>query len=171
MVQKIGCKKQRSGLKKNKMSYFIYAIVYFGIGTQAIVAQKPFVQFETINICKEYYQERSVKFIKEVRTLYPNATGFTITCATEQEMLNMGFKMIKQSIQENIMLAIIALFGGLFYYENLEFFDTSREQRSQGYEWEYVGRNNTSGVPALPIIFEKTNEEIIYYKLKNQSNL
>ena len=30
------------------MSYFIYAIVYFGIGTQAIVAQKPFVQFETI---------------------------------------------------------------------------------------------------------------------------
>ena len=65
------------------------------------------------------------------------------------------------------MLAIIALFGGLFYYENLEFFDTSREQRSQGYGWEYVGRNNTSGVPALPIISEKTNEEIIYYKLKN----
>tara|TARA_R100000008_G_C3493617_1_gene119973 strand:+ start:414 stop:656 length:243 start_codon:yes stop_codon:yes gene_type:complete len=80
------------------MTYFIYAIIYFGIGTQTIVAQKPFVQFETINICKEYYQERSVKFVKEVRTLYPNATGFTITCATEQEMLNMGFKMIEQSI-------------------------------------------------------------------------
>ena len=65
------------------------------------------------------------------------------------------------------MLAIIALFGGLFYYENLEFFATSREQRSHGYEWEYVGRNNTSVGPELPIIFEKTNEEIIYYKLKN----
>ncbi len=64
------------------------------------------------------------------------------------------------------MFAILALFGGLFYYENSEFFKTSWEQRSQGYDWEYVGKNDTIGVPALPLIVEKTNEEIIYFKLK-----
>ncbi len=80
------------------MSYFIYAIVYFGIGAEAIVAQKPFVEFETRNICKEYYQTRSVKFVKEVSELYPKASGFTITCATEQEMLDMGFKRLDMSV-------------------------------------------------------------------------
>ena len=66
------------------------------------------------------------------------------------------------------MFAIIALFGSLFYYENSEFFHTSWEQKTQGYEWEYVGKNKRQiFTPALPIISEKTNEEIIYYKLKN----
>ena len=80
------------------MSYFIYAIIYFGLDTETIVAKKPFVEFENINICKEYYQTRSVKFVKEVSTLYPKSTGFTITCATEQEMVNLGLKKIEQSI-------------------------------------------------------------------------
>ena len=80
------------------MFYFIYAIVYFGLGTETIVAKKPFVQFENITVCKEYYQTRSVKYVKEVSALYPKSIGFTITCATEQEMINMGFKMIDKSI-------------------------------------------------------------------------
>lgn len=64
------------------------------------------------------------------------------------------------------MLVIVALFGSFFYVENSEFFNTAWEQKSEGYEWEYVGKNNTSGVPALPIIIEESNEEIIYYKLR-----
>jgi len=65
------------------------------------------------------------------------------------------------------MLAVLALFGGLFYIENSEFFKTSYAQRSEGYNWEYVGKNKRQVfIPALPIIIEETNEEIIYYKLK-----
>ena len=64
------------------------------------------------------------------------------------------------------MVAILALFGGVFYYINTDFFETAAEQRENGYNWEYVGRNNTTGVPALPLILETTNEEIIYYKLE-----
>ena len=51
--------------------------------------------------------------------------------------------------------------------ENSEFFNTASEQKSKGYNWEYVGKNNREIlVPALPIIIKETNEEIIYYKLK-----
>jgi hypothetical protein len=64
------------------------------------------------------------------------------------------------------MLAIIALFGSLFYYENSEFFHTSKEQRTQGYEWEYIGKKERHMyIPALPLIIEETNEEIVYFKL------
>ena len=64
------------------------------------------------------------------------------------------------------MLVSIMLYAAVFYYINTDFFETAAEQRENGYNWEYVGRNNTSGVPALPLILETTNEEIIYYKLE-----
>ena len=33
-------------------------------------------------------------------------------------------------------------------------------------EWEYVGKSNTVGVPDLPLIDPRTDEETIYFKLK-----
>ena len=37
------------------------------------------------------------------------------------------------------MIAIVMM-AGLFTWENIEFFNTSRQQMSEGYKWEYVGK-------------------------------
>ena len=63
------------------------------------------------------------------------------------------------------MIAIVMM-AGLFTWENIEFFNTSRQQMSEGYEWEYIGKSNTVGVPDLPLINPRTDEETIYFKLK-----
>ena len=44
------------------------------------------------------------------------------------------------------MIAIVMM-AGLFTWENIEFFNTSRQQMNEGYKWEYVGKSNTVGVP------------------------
>ena len=63
------------------------------------------------------------------------------------------------------MIAIVMM-AGLFTWENIEFFNTSKQQMSEGYSWEYIGKSETAGVPRLPLINPKTDEETIYFKLK-----
>ena len=63
------------------------------------------------------------------------------------------------------MIAIVMIVG-LFTWENIEFFNTTKRQMGEGYSWEYVGKSDPVGVPYLPLINPKTEEEAIYFKLK-----
>ncbi len=63
------------------------------------------------------------------------------------------------------MIAIVMI-AGLFTWENMEFLNTSKQQMSEGYSWEYIGKSDPVGVPYLPLINPKTKEETIYFKLK-----
>lgn len=59
---------------------------------------------------------------------------------------------------------VITLIGGLFMWDNQQFFGTAETQYEEGYRWEYIGKTPTSGVPALPIIDNQDNE-VVYWKL------
>jgi hypothetical protein len=44
-----------------------------------------------------------------------------------------------------------------------EFRELAKEQVANGHEWKYVGKQEASGVPALPL--EVDGEKYIYFKL------
>lgn len=56
-----------------------------------------------------------------------------------------------------MVLIAIAL---LFTVDNAEFLNTAKEQREQGYIWEYIGKQEASGTPALLV-----DNKYIYYRL------
>jgi hypothetical protein len=55
-----------------------------------------------------------------------------------------------------VLLAIALIFS----VDNAEFFNTAKEQREQGYVWEYVGKQEASGTPAILV-----DDKYIYYRL------
>jgi len=60
------------------------------------------------------------------------------------------------------IFAILALFG----IDNKEFFDTVEQNRADGMEWHYVGKQSPDGHPAITVKNETTGEEFIYWKMK-----
>lgn len=59
----------------------------------------------------------------------------------------------------------LVLIGGLFMYDNQEFFGTAEQQVNDGYSWEYVGKQPVGDVPALPVIEFESGDEVIYFRL------
>ena len=55
-----------------------------------------------------------------------------------------------------VFLAIALIFS----IDNAEFLNTAKEQREQGYVWEYVGKLEASGTPAILV-----DDKYIYYRL------
>lgn len=62
------------------------------------------------------------------------------------------------------MLAAI-LFTGFVAFTNQEFFAAVEEQVNDGYEWQYVGKQAPTGVPALTVKPE-VGEEFILFRLE-----
>ena len=61
-------------------------------------------------------------------------------------------------------MGIIALVLGMFCADTQEFRETANAQMKDGYKWEYVGKTNPSGVPAITM--KANGEEYILWKLK-----
>ena len=61
-------------------------------------------------------------------------------------------------------MGIIALVLGMFSVVTQEFRETANAQMKEGYKWEYVGKTNPSGVPAITM--KANGEEYILWKLK-----
>jgi len=59
-------------------------------------------------------------------------------------------------------LAVILL--GLFSIDTQEFRETMNKQMKQGYEWNYVGKQKPTGVPAITL--KSNGDEYILFKLK-----
>ena len=76
----------------------------------------------------------------------------------------MGSTPTSSAIQGECRMFVLALIGGMFMWENQEFFGTAESQTEAGYSWEYVGKTTPSGVPALTVLDSQKNE-IIYFKL------
>ena len=53
----------------------------------------------------------------------------------------------------------------MFCGANAEFIQTANKEIKQGYEWNYVGKTNPSGVPAITIK-PQSGDEYILFKLK-----
>jgi hypothetical protein len=59
---------------------------------------------------------------------------------------------------------VLALIGGLFMYENQEFFGTVEQNIEDGFNWEYVGKQKPAGHPAITVL-DNQNKEVIYFKM------
>ena len=59
------------------------------------------------------------------------------------------------------MLVLITVVSALWFVDNSEFIKTSNEQIADGYKWNWVGKNQPSGAPAITIKTD-TNEYILY---------
>ena len=51
---------------------------------------------------------------------------------------------------------------GSFFYENAEFFKTVKEQREQGYKWEFNIKERNPDVPAIPFKEDDGKETVIW---------
>ena len=57
------------------------------------------------------------------------------------------------------------LFTAFVSFTNQEFFTTVEDQVSDGYKWEYVGKQAPSGAPAITVKPEN-GEEFILFRLE-----
>ena len=62
--------------------------------------------------------------------------------------------------------AMIGSILGSFFYENVEFFKTVKEQRERGYKWEFNIKERNPDVPAIPLIREDTGKETVIWVLQ-----
>ncbi len=60
-------------------------------------------------------------------------------------------------------MLLIAIVAGMMASSTAEFRNVVDLQKIDGYEWEYVGKQHLSGVPALPL--ELDGDKYIYFKL------
>ena len=60
-------------------------------------------------------------------------------------------------------MLIMAIVAGMMMSSTAEFRELAKEQVANGHEWKYVGKQEASGVPALPL--EVDGEKYIYFKL------
>ena len=58
--------------------------------------------------------------------------------------------------------AMIGSILGSFFYENVEFFNTVKEQREQGYKWEFNIKERNPNVPAIPFKYDDGTEKVIW---------
>ena len=61
-------------------------------------------------------------------------------------------------------MGLVALVLGLFSIDTQVFRETMNEQMKQGYEWNYVGKQKPTGVPAITL--KSNDDEYILFKLK-----
>jgi hypothetical protein len=57
---------------------------------------------------------------------------------------------------------VLAVIGGMFMWENQEFFGTAESQTEAGYSWEYVGKTTPSGVPALTVLDSQKKRDNLF---------
>lgn len=63
-------------------------------------------------------------------------------------------------------MGIIVLVAAMFSVDNESFINTMNDQMSNGYKWEYVGKQNVQkNVPSISIKAQN-GEEYIFFKLK-----
>ena len=58
--------------------------------------------------------------------------------------------------------AMIGSILGSFFYENVEFFKTVKEQRERGYKWEFNIKERNPDVPAIPLQYDNGKEKVIW---------
>ena len=58
----------------------------------------------------------------------------------------------------------LMLITGLFMHDNQEFFATVEQNIKDGYTWEYVGKQDPDGHPAITVL-DSQNKEVIYCKM------
>ena len=58
--------------------------------------------------------------------------------------------------------ALVISVMGSFFYENAEFFKTVKDQREQGYKWEFNIKERNPDVPAIPLQYENGKEKVIW---------
>jgi|TARA_B100001093_G_scaffold67132_1_gene57082 hypothetical protein len=62
------------------------------------------------------------------------------------------------------MLELVFLVA-LWSNTNNEFIEVSNDQKANGYDWEYVGKHEASGTPAITIQ-PGNGKEIIFFRLE-----
>jgi hypothetical protein len=63
------------------------------------------------------------------------------------------------------MTVALMLIGALFVTDNSEFFATVEDNIEDGFNWEYVGKTQPSGLPAITVQNPDTGEQSIYFKM------
>ena len=58
----------------------------------------------------------------------------------------------------------VALIAALFVHDNQEFFSTVEQNIEDGLTWEYVGKQDPNGQPALTVL-DSQNNEVIYFRM------
>ena len=58
----------------------------------------------------------------------------------------------------------LVLITGLFMHDNAEFFATVEQNIEDGLTWEYVGKQDPNGQPALTVL-DSQNNEVIYFRM------
>ena len=58
----------------------------------------------------------------------------------------------------------VALIAALFVHDNQEFFSTVEQNIEDGLTWEYVGKQDPNGHPALTVL-DSQNNEVIYFRM------
>lgn len=74
------------------MMWFIVAIVYIGGDNYYTRMQEPFM---TKELCEKFYQS-SMAVRDDVMKLYPNQTGHTLVCLTEEQIKELVVDLDKQ---------------------------------------------------------------------------
>ena len=62
--------------------------------------------------------------------------------------------------------SIIATIVGSFMYDNIDFFETMKEQRAYGYEWAYSPKDHNPDVPAITIEHPITKDKKVIWVLE-----
>ena len=58
----------------------------------------------------------------------------------------------------------LVLITGLFMHDNAKFFATVEQNIEDGLTWEYVGKQDPNGQPALTVL-DGQNNEVIYFRM------
>jgi len=63
------------------------------------------------------------------------------------------------------MALAFVLIGGMFMYDNQDFFGTVEDNIEKGMSWQYVGKQDPQGQPALTVTDGQGNE-VIYFRME-----
>lgn len=63
------------------------------------------------------------------------------------------------------MALAFVLIGGMFMYDNQDFFSTVEDNIERGMSWQYVGKQDPQGQPALTVTDGQGNE-VIYFRME-----
>ena len=63
------------------------------------------------------------------------------------------------------MALAFVLIGGMFMYDNQDFFGTVEDNIEKGMSWQYVGKQAPQGQPALTVTDGQGNE-VIYFRME-----
>ena len=58
--------------------------------------------------------------------------------------------------------ALVISVLGSFFYDNLDFFNTAKNQMQEGYNWEWNYKDRNPNVPAIPLQYDNGKEKVIW---------